>query len=75
LALCIAVIFPLSTLIYSNSRITEAKETLRAGMGTLRADIRLGFERLSNKIDHLAEEVATLKDLLSMHLREQHGVK
>jgi hypothetical protein len=75
LTLCIAVVFPLSMLIYSNSRITEAKETLRAEMGTLRADIKLDFERLSNKIDHLAEEVATLKDLLSMHLREHHGVK
>lgn len=68
LTLGIAVVFPLSMLIYSNSRITEAKETLRAEMA-------LGFERLSNKIDHLAEEVATLKDLLSMHLREHHGVK
>ena len=60
---------------YSNSRITDAKETLRAEMGTLRADMKLDFERLSNKIDHLAEEVATLKELLSTHLREHHGVK
>jgi hypothetical protein len=75
LTVAIAIVFPLSMLIYSNSRITDAKETLRAEMGTLRADIKLDFERLSNKIDHLAEEVATLKELLSTHLREHHGVK
>jgi hypothetical protein len=68
-------------LIYSNSRITEAKETLRAEigeakqtlrleMGSLHSDLDLGFERLTNKIDHLAGEVATLKELLSAHMRE-----
>jgi hypothetical protein len=68
LTVAIAIVFPLSMLIYSNSRISEAKETLRAEMA-------LGFERLSNKIDHLAEAVATLKELLSTHLREHHNVK
>jgi hypothetical protein len=68
LTICIAVIFPLSMLIYSNSRVSDAKETLRAEMA-------LGFERLSNKLDHLAGEVATLKDLMATHLREHHGVK
>jgi len=86
LTLGIAIVLPLSMLIYSNSRITEAKETMRAEMGnsnsriteakeTLRAEMALGFERLSNKIDHLAEEVATLKEMLSTHLREHHNVK
>lgn len=75
LTLAIAIVFPLSMLIYSNSRITEAKETLRAEMGALRADMRLDFERVTNKIDHLAGEVATLKDLMSTHLREHHNVK
>jgi hypothetical protein len=37
---------------------------------TLRAEMALGFERVSNKIDHLAGEVATLKELLSAHMRE-----
>ena len=68
LTIAIAIVFPVSMLIYSNSRITDVKETLRAEMA-------LGFERLSNKIDHLAGEVATLKELLSTHLREHHGVK
>ena len=76
MTLCIAVILPLSMLIYSNSRITEAKETLRAEMATmraelgaeisgLRAEMRLDFERLNNKIDHLA-------DLMATHLADHH---
>jgi hypothetical protein len=75
LTLAVAVVLPLSMVIYSNSRITEVKETLRAEMA-------LGFERLGNKIDHLAGEVATLKDevatlkeMFAAHLREHHGVK
>jgi hypothetical protein len=68
LTLAMAVIVPLSLLIHSNSRIADAKETLRAEMA-------LGFERLSNKIDHLAGEVATLKELISTHLREHHHIK
>ena len=78
LTLAIAIVFPQAMLLYSN-RITEAKETLRAEMGTLRSDMRsdmaLGFERLSNKIDHIAGEVATLKEMLSTHIREHHGLK
>jgi hypothetical protein len=35
--LAFAVIFPLSMLIYSNSRITDAKETLRAEMKRITA--------------------------------------
>jgi hypothetical protein len=38
LTLAAAIVLPLPMLIYSNSRITEAKETLRAGM-------QMGFER------------------------------
>ena len=57
LTLALSIVIPLSLLIYSNSRITDTKETLRA-------ELALGFERLSNKIDHLADEVATLKELL-----------
>ena len=104
LTLAIAVIVPLSLLLYSNSRITDTKETLRAEIGetkqtlrletrtlhaeigetrqalrlemqTLRGDMELGFERLSNKMDHLAGEVATLKELMSTHIREHHNFK
>lgn len=68
MTLCLSIAPPIALLIYSNSRIMDAKETLRAEMA-------LGFERLPNKIDHLAEEVATLRELLSTHLREHHGIK
>lgn len=86
LTLAAAIIVPLSLLLYSNSRITDTKETLRAEIGeakqTLRIEIgasraetSLGFERINNKIDHLAEEVASLKEMFSIHLREHHGIK
>lgn len=50
LTLALAIIVPLSLLIYSNSRITEAKETLRAEMA-------LGFERITNQINDLRGEI------------------
>jgi hypothetical protein len=62
LTLAVAIIFPLSMLIYSNSRITEAKETLRAEMtamkGELKADVALMRTELNNKLDHLLEIVS-----------------
>jgi hypothetical protein len=86
LTLAIAIIVPLSLLLYSKTRITDAKETLRAEIGeskqtlriemqTLRAAMELGFERISNKVDHLAGEVATLKELMSTQMREHHKLK
>jgi uncharacterized protein HemX len=70
LTLAVAIILPLSMLLYSNSRITEAKETLRAEIQTLRADMSTGFartsgeinlilQRIENKLDHYAETQAT----------------
>jgi hypothetical protein len=50
LTLALAVILPLSMLIYSNSRITEAKETLRAEMQSLRMELKAGFEKISTEI-------------------------
>ena len=47
LTLALAVIIPVSLLIYSNSRITEAKETLRSEMQTLRVEMKAGFEQIS----------------------------
>jgi hypothetical protein len=72
LALAVAIIFPLSMLLYSNSRITGAKETLRAEIQTLRADMSTGFarlqgeinlvlQRIENKLDHYAETQASAK--------------
>jgi hypothetical protein len=53
LTIALAVIVPLSLLIYSNSRISDAKETLRAEMA-------LGFERVTSQISTLREEIRLL---------------
>jgi hypothetical protein len=53
--LAFAIIIPLSLLLYSNGRITEAKETLRAEM-------RAGFDRL--------EGIKSGLDTLSADMRE-----
>jgi len=44
MTLAIAIVVPLSLLLYSNSRITDAKETLRAEMA-------LGFQRLDHRME------------------------
>jgi hypothetical protein len=58
MTLALAVIVPLSMLIYSNSRITETKETLRA-------EIAAGFTRMSS-------EIQSLKAELKIHVLEHH---
>jgi hypothetical protein len=58
MTLALAVIVPLSMLIYSNSRITETKETLRA-------EIAAGFTRMSS-------EIQSLKAELKIHELEHH---
>lgn len=50
LTLALAFIVPVSMLIYSNSRITEAKETVRADIAALRQEMLRGFERIEAKI-------------------------
>jgi hypothetical protein len=69
LTLALAVILPLSLLIYSNSRITDAKETLRAEMATgfvgvhaefvqVRADFNERFNSIDRKLDELLRMMA-----------------
>jgi hypothetical protein len=64
LTLAIAIVLPLSMLLYSNSRITDTKETLRAEIGeskhalraemeTLRAETAAGFARIERAIERL----------------------
>ena len=57
LTLAIAIVLPLSMLLYSNSRITEAKETLRAEIGeskhVLRTEMATGFARIEAAIERL----------------------
>ncbi len=55
MTLALAVVIPLSMLIYSNSRITEAKETLKAEMAA-------GFARISSDIKSL-EAKLTIHEL------------
>jgi len=80
LTIAIAIVFPLGMLLYSNSRITEAKETLRAEIGeskqtlraeiaeskqTLRAEMAAGFARIETAI-------ARLEHKLEVHELEHH---
>jgi hypothetical protein len=58
LTLAIAVIVPLSLLIYSNSRISDAKETLRAKKRSQHQEMINRFDRLEN--------------MLKMHELEHH---
>ena len=76
LTLAIAIILPLSMLLYSNSRITDTKETLRAEIGEskhalraemekLRAETAAGFARIENAI-------VRLETKLVVHELEHH---
>lgn len=47
---CLSIMIPLSMLLYSNSRISDAKETLRS-------ESNLGFERVSRQIDQLRADM------------------
>jgi hypothetical protein len=50
LTLAIAIILPLSMLLYSNSRITDTKETLRAEIGESKHALRAEMEKLRAEI-------------------------
>ena len=51
MTLALAIVIPLSLLIYSNSRITAAKETLRAEIGLLRADVLKEVVQLESRVE------------------------
>ena len=65
LTVALAVIIPLSLLIYSNSRITEMKETLRAEMKSMTSAIQNGFNRVHADIE-------SLRVGLQIHVLEHH---
>jgi hypothetical protein len=76
LALAIAIVVLLSLPLYSNSRITDTKETVRAEIGesrhalraemeTLRGETAAGFARIENAI-------ARLETKLVIHGLEHH---
>lgn len=69
LTLAVAIVLPLSMLLYSNSRITEAKETLRAEISGLRLEMQKDFmqfrmeltprfDSIDRKLDELLRMVA-----------------
>jgi len=66
LTLAIAVIVPLSLLIYSNSRISDAKETLQAKISELRAELR-------QQHSELLGEVRENRTALKLHEMEHHS--
>lgn len=69
ITICLSFVVPISLLLYSNSRITDAKETLRAELGQLRSDINLMFERLSMRIDQNHREILSE---IRLHEKEHH---
>jgi cell division protein FtsL len=76
LTLALAIIVPLSMLLYSNSRITDvrgsvtdAKETLRAEMQTLRTDMQKNHAELLAKLNAME---AAFEAKLKIHELEHH---
>ena len=65
MTLALAIIIPLSLLLYSNSRITEAKETLRA-------EIRAETAELKGEIRGIMAGIERLEAKLSIHEMEHH---
>jgi hypothetical protein len=57
--MAMAVVIPLSMLIYSNSRITEAKETLRAEIKASTAELLASNSRITEVKETLRAEMAT----------------
>lgn len=67
--LTLAIILPLSLLIYSNTRITDAKDVLRAEMQTLETRMDARFDRLESKIDSHIEH---MEMRIKLHEMEHH---
>jgi septal ring factor EnvC (AmiA/AmiB activator) len=61
MTLALAVFIPLSMLLYSNSRITEAKETLRAEIRAETAALKMEMADLKHEMADLKHEMADLK--------------
>jgi hypothetical protein len=66
--LALAVIVPLSLLLYSNSRITETKETLRAEMKLLESQLNLKFAAVMGSLDRIEAAVKGAEERLEMKL-------
>ncbi|MGI8990184.1 MAG: hypothetical protein ACR2I2_11460 [Bryobacteraceae bacterium] len=62
--LAMAVLVPLSLLLLGNSRVTDAKETLRADMRTLNAEFRGEIQAVRGEIAALRAETNARFDRL-----------
>src|SRR5579863_6887157 len=62
MTMALAIVIPLSMLIYSNSRITELKETLRAEMGQMEARIDTRFVSFEARVDARFSALETKMD-------------
>lgn len=69
MTLALAIIIPLSMLIYSNSRITEAKETLRAEVNTLRTEMQKGHAEILASLERIT---ALIETKFRLHELEHH---
>jgi hypothetical protein len=58
LAVAVAIVFPVSALIYSNSRVTDVKETLRAEIRTLNAELRGEMTGFRSEMAGFRSEIA-----------------
>ena len=83
MTLALAIIIPLSMPIYSNSRITEAKETLRAEMATgnnrvteaketLRAEMQALRMEMKAGFEKISSEIRDVRNDLKIHELEHH---
>ena len=60
ITLAVAIVFPLSMPLCSNSRISDAKETLRADIQREILQLRLDFTERFNSIDRKLDELLRL---------------
>jgi hypothetical protein len=83
MTLALAIVIPLSMLIYSNSRITEAKETLRAEIAVLRSDLvremvqlegrmETRFNSIDRKLDEILRIVGDHETRITNLERDRH---
>ena len=69
LTAAIAIVVPVAALIYSNSRITDTKETLRAEMKLMKAEIINEIQALRTDIK---TALAEMKTAVKVHELEHH---
>jgi hypothetical protein len=72
MTLALAVIIPLSMLIYSNSRISDAKETLRAEIRAETADLKRDIADVKREIGGIMAGIERLASKLTIHEMAHH---